>query len=120
MSEVEGAAGELGPAEVHDAAGELCFVEADGASGEERPTEVHGASGELCLAEADRAAGELHCAEADRSADDVYHPVVGELHLNRDKLAVGDLLLVLYYPDQDSDAATRPAGSRRLEAYLPR
>lgn len=34
----------------------------------------------------------------------VNHPVVGELRLHRDKLPVGDLLLVLYYPDQDSES----------------
>jgi transcriptional regulator with XRE-family HTH domain len=34
----------------------------------------------------------------------VNHPVVGELRLHRDKLPVDDLLLVLYYPDQDSES----------------
>jgi transcriptional regulator with XRE-family HTH domain len=34
----------------------------------------------------------------------VNHPVVGELHLYRDKLPVGDLLLVLYYADQGSES----------------
>jgi len=34
----------------------------------------------------------------------VNHPVVGELHLHRDKLPVGDLLLVLYYADQGSES----------------
>jgi hypothetical protein len=38
---------------------------------------------------------------------DVNHPVVGELHLNRDKLPVGDLTLVLYYPDIGSDSAEK-------------
>ncbi|AEW98313.1 DNA-binding protein (plasmid) [Streptantibioticus cattleyicolor NRRL 8057 = DSM 46488] len=33
----------------------------------------------------------------------VNHPVVGELHLHRDKLPVADLLLVVYYADQGSD-----------------
>jgi transcriptional regulator with XRE-family HTH domain len=32
----------------------------------------------------------------------VHHPVVGELHLHRDKLPVDGLLLVLYYADQGS------------------
>lgn len=35
------------------------------------------------------------------------HPVVGDLRLNRDKLPVGDLLLVMYYPDQHSDSAEK-------------
>jgi transcriptional regulator with XRE-family HTH domain len=34
----------------------------------------------------------------------VNHPVVGELRLNRDKLPVGDLLLVLYYADTGSES----------------
>jgi hypothetical protein len=34
----------------------------------------------------------------------VNHPVVGELHLHRDKLPVDDLLLVLYYADQGSQS----------------
>jgi transcriptional regulator with XRE-family HTH domain len=61
----------------------------------------------------------------------VNHPVVGELHLHRDKLPVEDLLLVLYYADQGSEsdeklrllaslaqaapAPTRP-GSQKAEA----
>jgi hypothetical protein len=35
----------------------------------------------------------------------VNHPVVGELHMHRDKLPVDDLLLVLYYVDQGSESA---------------
>jgi transcriptional regulator with XRE-family HTH domain len=38
---------------------------------------------------------------------DVNHPVVGRLHLHRDKLPVGDLLLVLYYPDVGSESAEK-------------
>jgi transcriptional regulator with XRE-family HTH domain len=34
----------------------------------------------------------------------VNHPVVGELHLHRDKLPVDDLILVLYYADQGSES----------------
>jgi transcriptional regulator with XRE-family HTH domain len=34
----------------------------------------------------------------------VNHPVVGELHLHRDKLPVDGLLLVLYYADQGSQS----------------
>ncbi|MEU8457016.1 helix-turn-helix domain-containing protein [Streptomyces griseoaurantiacus] len=34
----------------------------------------------------------------------VDHPTVGELRLHRDKLPVGGVLLVLYYPDKDSDS----------------
>ncbi|HEY2673988.1 MAG TPA: helix-turn-helix transcriptional regulator [Rugosimonospora sp.] len=37
----------------------------------------------------------------------VNHPVVGELHLHRDKLPAGDLTLVLYYPDTGSDSAQK-------------
>jgi transcriptional regulator with XRE-family HTH domain len=34
----------------------------------------------------------------------VNHPVVGELRLHRDKLPVGGLILVVYYPDRNSDS----------------
>ncbi|MFH9412265.1 MmyB family transcriptional regulator [Streptomyces rochei] len=34
----------------------------------------------------------------------VHHPVVGELRLHRDKLPIEDVLLVVYYPDKDSDS----------------
>lgn len=34
----------------------------------------------------------------------VDHPTVGELRLHRDKLPVGGVLLVLYYPDKDGDS----------------
>jgi hypothetical protein len=34
----------------------------------------------------------------------VHHPVVGELRLHRDKLAIGDVILVVYYPDKESDS----------------
>ena len=37
----------------------------------------------------------------------VNHPVVGKLHLHCDKLPVGDLTLVLYYPDIGSDSAEK-------------
>jgi transcriptional regulator with XRE-family HTH domain len=37
----------------------------------------------------------------------VHHPVVGELHLHRDKLPVGDLTLVLYYAAAGSDSAEK-------------
>jgi transcriptional regulator with XRE-family HTH domain len=37
----------------------------------------------------------------------VNHPVVGELRLHRDKLPVGGLTLVLYYPDTGSDSAEK-------------
>ena len=59
----------------------------------------------------------------------VNHPVVGELHLHRDKLPVDGLLLVLYYADQGSEsdeklrilaslAQTTPAPAQ-LESPLP-
>ncbi|MFG2072551.1 helix-turn-helix domain-containing protein [Nonomuraea maritima] len=34
----------------------------------------------------------------------VHHPVVGELRLHRDKLPVDDVIIVVYYPDKDSDS----------------
>ncbi|MEW1718011.1 helix-turn-helix transcriptional regulator [Streptomyces sp. NPDC093109] len=34
----------------------------------------------------------------------LQHPVVGELRLHRDKLPIEDVILVVYYPDEDSDA----------------
>lgn len=37
----------------------------------------------------------------------VAHPMVGTLHLNREKLPVDDVLLVVYYPDENSDAAEK-------------
>ena len=37
----------------------------------------------------------------------VNHPVVGRLHLHRDKLPVNGLLLVLYYADAGSDSAEK-------------
>jgi transcriptional regulator with XRE-family HTH domain len=48
----------------------------------------------------------------------VNHPVVGELHLHRDKLPVGDVLLVLYYADQgsESDEKLRLLASLQLDA----
>ncbi|MDN4640694.1 helix-turn-helix transcriptional regulator [Agreia sp. PsM10] len=35
----------------------------------------------------------------------VNHPAVGTMRLHREKLPLGDLILVLYYPDENSDAA---------------
>lgn len=37
----------------------------------------------------------------------VNHPLVGEMQLNRDKLPVGDLVLVLYYADQGTASAEK-------------
>jgi hypothetical protein len=37
----------------------------------------------------------------------VHHPVVGTLHLHREKLPVDGLLLVLYHPDEHSDSAEK-------------
>jgi hypothetical protein len=34
----------------------------------------------------------------------VHHPIVGELRLHRDKLHIDDVILVVYYPDKDSDS----------------
>ncbi|HWG24234.1 helix-turn-helix transcriptional regulator [Actinospica sp.] len=62
--------------------------------------------GELALAsERFRALWARHDVRSlDGGTTTVKHPVVGELHLHRDKLPVGDLLLVLYYPDQGSES----------------
>jgi transcriptional regulator with XRE-family HTH domain len=51
----------------------------------------------------------------------VNHPVVGELHLHRDKLPVDDLLLVLYYADQgsQSDEKLRLLASMALTTPAP-
>ncbi|WP_041833714.1 helix-turn-helix domain-containing protein [Actinoplanes sp. N902-109] len=46
----------------------------------------------------------------------VNHPVVGELRLNRDKLPVGELILVVYYPDEHSGSAEK---LRLLSALVP-
>ncbi|WP_420367490.1 helix-turn-helix domain-containing protein [Curtobacterium sp. L1-20] len=43
----------------------------------------------------------------DGNTTDVHHPVVGTLRLHRDKLPVDGLVLVVYYPDVDSDAAEK-------------
>jgi transcriptional regulator with XRE-family HTH domain len=58
------------------------------------------------------------------------HPVVGELHMHRDKLPVDDVLLVLYYADQGSESdeklrllasmAQTPAGEGSQTAELGR
>jgi transcriptional regulator with XRE-family HTH domain len=37
----------------------------------------------------------------------VNHPTVGAMRLNREKLPLGDLILVLYYPDENSEAAEK-------------
>jgi transcriptional regulator with XRE-family HTH domain len=37
----------------------------------------------------------------------LHHPTVGDLRLHREKLPVGDVILVLYYPDEGSDAAEK-------------
>ncbi|MFJ8059038.1 helix-turn-helix domain-containing protein [Streptomyces sp. NPDC096142] len=37
----------------------------------------------------------------------VHHPVVGDLRLHRDKLPVDDVILVVYYPDRNSDSDER-------------
>ncbi|WP_454048697.1 helix-turn-helix domain-containing protein [Cellulomonas sp. Marseille-Q8402] len=38
---------------------------------------------------------------------DVHHPVVGALHLHREKLPVGGVILVLYYPAVGSESAEK-------------
>ncbi|MFC1411839.1 helix-turn-helix domain-containing protein [Streptacidiphilus sp. N1-12] len=57
----------------------------------------------------------------DGGSTTVNHPVVGELQLHRDKLPVGGLLLVLYYPDQgsESDEKLRVLASLARTAGLP-
>ncbi|MFC5911020.1 helix-turn-helix domain-containing protein [Streptacidiphilus monticola] len=42
--------------------------------------------------------------DLDGGTTTVNHPVVGALHLHRDKLPVDGLLLVLYYADKDSES----------------
>ncbi|WP_328681827.1 helix-turn-helix transcriptional regulator [Streptomyces sp. NBC_00343] len=37
----------------------------------------------------------------------VHHPVVGDLRLHRDKLPIDDVILVVYYPDKDTDSDER-------------
>jgi transcriptional regulator with XRE-family HTH domain len=37
----------------------------------------------------------------------VNHPMVGTLHLHREKLPIDGLILVLYYPDEHSDSAEK-------------
>jgi transcriptional regulator with XRE-family HTH domain len=39
----------------------------------------------------------------------VHHPAVGELRLHREKLPVDDLVLVVYYPEADSESAGKLA-----------
>ncbi|MGW2280726.1 helix-turn-helix transcriptional regulator [Streptomyces sp. NPDC001770] len=34
----------------------------------------------------------------------VHHPLVGDIRLHRDKLPVDDVILVVYYPDKDSES----------------
>ena len=37
----------------------------------------------------------------------IDHPLVGPLELHREKLPVDGLVLVVYYPDEDSDSADK-------------
>lgn len=46
-------------------------------------------------------------ARLEGGAVEVVHPLVGPLHLLREKLPVGDLVLVVYYPEPGSDSADR-------------
>ncbi len=43
----------------------------------------------------------------DGGSTTVNHPTLGELRLHRDKLPVGDVLLVLYYPDAEGETAEK-------------
>lgn len=65
--------------------------------------------GELSLASASfRALWARHdVRQLEGGTTSVNHPIVGELHLHRDKLPVGDLTLVLYYADTGSDGAEK-------------
>jgi transcriptional regulator with XRE-family HTH domain len=49
----------------------------------------------------------------------VNHPIVGALMLHREKLPVGDLILVLYYPGENSDAAEKLRLLATLDARTP-
>ena len=46
------------------------------------------------------------------------HPVVGPLHLYREKLPVDGVLLVIYYPEPGTDSAERLATLASLTASL--
>ena len=78
----------------------------DDAAGDPRVVEL---VGELSLASARfRGLWARHDVSRLRGGTtDVQHPVVGELHLHRDKLPVEDVTLVLYYADAGSDSAEK-------------
>ncbi|MFJ9375304.1 helix-turn-helix transcriptional regulator [Streptomyces sp. NPDC101455] len=42
--------------------------------------------------------------DLDGGTTTVHHPVVGDLRLHRDKLPIDDVILVVYYPDKDTDS----------------
>ncbi|MBR7839338.1 helix-turn-helix domain-containing protein [Actinospica durhamensis] len=78
--------------------------------------------GELALSsERFRALWARHDIRAlDGGTSIVNHPVVGELHLHRDKLPVDGLLLVLYYADQGSESDEKLRVLASLTASLTR
>ncbi|WP_435130650.1 helix-turn-helix transcriptional regulator [Actinacidiphila sp. bgisy144] len=49
----------------------------------------------------------------------VVHPVVGEMRLHRDKLPVEDVILVVYYPDKDSESDEKMRLLASLAAAAP-
>lgn len=49
----------------------------------------------------------------------VNHPVVGAMNLHREKLPVGDLILVIYYPGENTDAAEKLRLLATLGAKVP-
>jgi transcriptional regulator with XRE-family HTH domain len=49
----------------------------------------------------------------------VNHPAIGSMRLHRDKLPIGELILVLYYPDEHSDDADRLALLSSLAGSKP-
>jgi hypothetical protein len=53
----------------------------------------------------------------DAYGEEVIHPVVGEMHLYREKLPVDGLLLVMYYADPDSESGQKLALLGALSAH---
>jgi transcriptional regulator with XRE-family HTH domain len=78
--------------------------------------------GELSLASARfRSVWARHDVRAlEGGAATVHHPELGALRLNREKLPVGDLVLVLYYPEQGSEAAEKLGALASLAATTER
>ena len=87
-------------------------------SGDPRAVEL---VGELSIASARfRELWARHDVKAlDGGSTVVVHPLVGELALHREKLPVGDLILVIYYPAEHSPASDALRLLTTLAAPLP-